>query len=122
MVTVSIAAILFGVVVPGFADLFANNRLATTTNELVSSIHYARSEAVRMEVPVSICASEDGESCSGGTDWGDGWVVFTDSSGSKGFLDGDDDLLYTNQTVGTGIIIAAENSYVRFSSLGRAIE
>jgi type IV fimbrial biogenesis protein FimT len=122
MVTLAIAGILFGIVVPGFANLMANNRLATTTNELVTSIHYARSEAVRMEIPVSICASEDGESCSGDTDWGAGWVVFTDSNGSNGILDSDDDLLYTNQIEGTAIQIAAENSYVRFSALGRAME
>jgi type IV fimbrial biogenesis protein FimT len=123
MMTVAIAAILFGVAIPGFSDLMANNRLVTTSNELVTSIHYARSEAVRREVPVSVCASEDGQSCSGENNWGSGWVVFTDANGTKGDLDAGDDLIYINQAEeGVGINISAENSYVRFSPLGRAIE
>jgi type IV fimbrial biogenesis protein FimT len=122
LVTLTIASILFGIGVPNFYDLTANNRLTVATNELITSLHYARSEAVTREVPVSICASEDGQSCSGTSDWGRGWVVFTDSTGSNGVLDSGDELLYTNLTEGDGITIAALHPYVRYSATGRPID
>jgi type IV fimbrial biogenesis protein FimT len=121
MVTIAIAAVLVGVVIPGFFNLIANNRLTVATNELVTCMHFARSEAVRSEVPVSICASTDGQSCSGDLDWGRGWIIFSDKNGTNGMMDGDDELLYSTTIEGDGIRIASENSYVRFSPRGRSI-
>ncbi|MCG7952914.1 MAG: GspH/FimT family pseudopilin [Candidatus Thiodiazotropha endolucinida] len=122
LVAVVIAAILFGVGIPSFFNLIANNRLTVATNELVTSMHYARSEAVTREIPVSVCASEDGQSCSGSTDWGSGWIVFTDINGTNGMLDADDELLYSNLTDSDSIRIAAEYKYVRYSPRARAIQ
>jgi type IV fimbrial biogenesis protein FimT len=120
MVGVVIFAIVLGVGVPSFFNLIANNRLAVATNELVASMHFARSEAVRQEIPVAICASEDNQSCSGKTDWGSGWIVFTDANGTNGKVDAGDDLLFSNLTEGDRIRIVAENVYVRYSPRGRS--
>ena len=54
------------------------NRLSTYTNDLIASVNYARSEAVRRAAPISICRSNDGESCSG--TWSDGWIVFVNTN------------------------------------------
>lgn len=121
MTGIVIASTLLGVGVPSFFNLIAENRLAVATNELIASMHYARSEAVRREIPVSICASVDGQSCSGDTEWGKGWIAFTDENGMNGELDAGDDLIFTNQTEGGRIRIAAENAYVRYSPRGRSI-
>jgi type IV fimbrial biogenesis protein FimT len=119
--TVATAVILLGVVIPGFTNLIANNRLTVATNELVTCLNLARYEAVRSEVPVSVCASADGQSCSGDLDWGRGWIVFSDRDGSKGMLDGGDVLIYSNNIEGDNIRIVSENKYVRFSPRGRSI-
>jgi type IV fimbrial biogenesis protein FimT len=121
MIGIVIAAIVIGVGIPSFSNLIADNRLAVATNELIASMHFARSEAVRREVPVSICSSEDNQSCSGKTDWGRGWIVFTDVEGTSGKMDAGDDLLFSNQTEGDGIRIVAENAHVRYSPRGRSI-
>ena len=47
MVTVAVAAILTTVAVPGFRDLIQNNRVTTQTNELVTALNFARTEAVK---------------------------------------------------------------------------
>jgi type IV fimbrial biogenesis protein FimT len=122
IVAVAIAAILVGVAIPSFFNLIADNRLTALTNELVTDMHYARSEAVTRELPVTICASEDGESCSGRNDWSSGWIVFTDASGSNGEYDAEDELLINNQSDTDQISLLSENEYVRFSSRGRSIE
>lgn len=119
---VAIAAILVGVGVPSFFNLIADNNLTVATNELVTDMHYARSEAVSRVTPVAVCASDDGESCSGDSDWGNGWIVFTDATGTSGVFDADDELLYVNRVEGGKIRIAAVNSYVRYSSTARAIK
>ncbi|MGQ9860680.1 MAG: GspH/FimT family pseudopilin, partial [Thiobacillaceae bacterium] len=75
LVTISIAAILMAIAVPGFQDFFRRNRLDGATSDLMATLNYARSEAIRRGVPVSVCRSSNGTSCSGG--WQQGWIVFT---------------------------------------------
>ncbi|MFB1487585.1 MULTISPECIES: GspH/FimT family pseudopilin [unclassified Thiocapsa] len=83
MVTVAIAAILLTLGVPSFRDLVQNNRAATQVNALVTALSLARSEAVRRGQHVSICPSTDQETCTGGDDWDDGWIVFVDDETSE---------------------------------------
>lgn len=82
VVTVAVVAIVATVAVPSFVDMVRDHRLIAQTNELVSSLAYARSEATRRRADVGLCASADGNSCSGGAAWEGGWIVFdtTDSS------------------------------------------
>jgi type IV fimbrial biogenesis protein FimT len=122
LMAMAIAAILLGIGVPSFFNLIADNRLTVATNELVADMHYARSEAVTRESPVAVCASEDGETCSGELDWGSGWIVFTDASGTNGIFDGSDEVLLINISDSDKIEIPAVNPYVRFSSTARAIK
>ncbi len=82
MVTVAIAAIVLTLGVPSFRDLVQNNRAATQVNALVTALSLARSEAVRRGQHVSICPSTDQETCTGGDDWDDGWIVFVDTETS----------------------------------------
>lgn len=80
MITLALAAIILSLAVPGFQDIIRNNRAATQANELVAALGLARSEAVRRGARVSLCPSTDQASCTGGTDWADGWIVFLDTA------------------------------------------
>jgi type IV fimbrial biogenesis protein FimT len=73
MVTLSIAAILLAVGVPPFSRLISNNRMATQTNELVSSLNLARAEAVRRSSGVSLRTDATTN------EFASGWKVFIDS-------------------------------------------
>ena len=64
--------------VPIFIDLIRSNRAAANANELVSALSIARSEAVRRGARVTLCASDDGATCSG--TWSDGWIVVADGA------------------------------------------
>lgn len=84
MITLVLAAIILALGVPGFQDIVRNNRAATQSNELVAALSLARSEAVKRGARVSLCPSTDQASCTGGTDWAGGWIVFRDIAANDG--------------------------------------
>lgn len=87
MTVLAITGIIVGIAIPGFAELLIRTRLTGITNELVSSLNLARSEAVKRGRIVVVRKT--------GTHWEDGWHVFVDIDRSTDarknvFNDGDD--------------------------------
>lgn len=62
MVTVAVLAILLTVGIPGFGDLVRNNRVTAQTNQLITAINIARTEAVKRgrNVQVAVAPAGDG--------------------------------------------------------------
>ncbi len=83
MVTIAILAILMALAVPSFNSLIISNRITSHANELIASLQIARSEAIRNNGRVVVCASATpanaAATCSGGPNWTNGWIVFTDT-------------------------------------------
>ncbi|SDO80426.1 GspH/FimT family pseudopilin [Pseudomonas jinjuensis] len=75
MVTLAVAAILLSIAVPNFSDMTLGSKLGASANSLVSGARVARSEAIKRNAVVSLCASSDGATCSSSADWEDGWIV-----------------------------------------------
>jgi type IV fimbrial biogenesis protein FimT len=73
LVTLSVAAILMGVAMPAFSSFVHNTRLSSEANALVFDLNLARSEAVKLDTTLEVCASSNGAAC-GGT-WSQGWIV-----------------------------------------------
>lgn len=74
VITLSVAAILFTVAVPGFVGLIRDAQITATTNDFFAALNLARAEAVQRGVRVDVVpAREDG-------DWAQGWVVFIDKN------------------------------------------
>lgn len=77
LVALAVAAILATLAVPSFGSLRRAAALATTTNELLAALHFARSSAVRRGVPVTLCLSSDGHAClASAQGLAGGWLVF----------------------------------------------
>ena len=70
MVTVVVMVVLLGVAVPSFRQMIANQRVKTASFDLFSALSYARSEAIKRNLPVSVRA---GESVDGA--WSTGWRI-----------------------------------------------
>lgn len=81
MITLFIVGILLTVGVPSLRSFMQSNQLVASTNELISALHVARSEAIKLNSRVSICSSSNGTSCSGSNSWRNGWIVFVDADG-----------------------------------------
>lgn len=77
MVTITVLAVLLGIGIPSFRSMIENNRIAAASNDLVSALQLARSEAIKRGIPVVLCASSDQSSCSTATSpvWINGWVA-----------------------------------------------
>jgi len=82
LATLAIAGIGLALAVPGLQSLGHNNSQAAAVNQLVGSLHLARSEAITRNRPVSLCASSTGTDCNS-RDWNDGWIVFIDEDGNQ---------------------------------------
>jgi len=81
MVAVAVLGILLGFGVPGLQAIMQNNRLTSQINQLSTALALARSEAIKLNERVVVCASTDGAECAATSDtsgWDDGWVVFVD--------------------------------------------
>lgn len=86
LVTLAVAVIVLMVAVPNFRAFVQQNRLATTTNTIVTALNLTRSEAVRRGARVTLCKSADGQTCTSSGNWDQGWIVFSDpdSNGEVG--------------------------------------
>jgi type IV fimbrial biogenesis protein FimT len=101
MVTVAIVAILAAIAMPSFLDMITNNRISTQANALVGSLNIARSEAVKRGHGVSLCASSDGATCVGGSNFGVGWIVFDDINSNQA-IDAGDSVLFSYPALTSG--------------------
>jgi len=79
LVTLAVFSILVTVGVPSFNQTLLNNRQVSSLNILVGSMQLARSEAIVQNRRVTLCGSDDGQTC--GNSWSNGWVVFVDGDG-----------------------------------------
>ncbi len=121
MITLSIAAILVSVAAPAYQSTMTQSRLTAQANELVTSLYYARSEAVKRGARVTICTSSDGATCTNGSGWQSGWLVFSDG-GTAGTIDGTDEVLRVfpalpGSTLGSG---GNFSNWLSYQSNGRS--
>ncbi|MGH8608493.1 MAG: GspH/FimT family pseudopilin [Gammaproteobacteria bacterium] len=81
MVAVAVLAIALGAGVPSMSEFIQNSRLAAHTNDLLASLHLARTEAIKRNARVTLCPSTNAATCAApGTGWGMGWMVFADAA------------------------------------------
>jgi type IV fimbrial biogenesis protein FimT len=128
IVTLAIIAILAALAIPSFQEMIANNRIAAHTNDFLSALNLARSEAVKRGKRVVMCVSSDGLGCAASGDWAQGWIVFLDTNNNAavetasgdvvlrthGALDGSDTLSGTTDL--SRYISFAPNGFTRLTN------
>lgn len=77
LVAIIVLGIILSLAVPSFSQMIANNRIETTANELVSSVLFARSEAIKHRQSTQLCASQNAQmtSCGSLQLWSNGWIL-----------------------------------------------
>jgi type IV fimbrial biogenesis protein FimT len=83
MVVLSLALALAALALPSFRSLAVRWSLQAEGQALVDDLRFARTQAVTLGQPVSICPSTDGTVCATHADWGRGWLVFMDADASR---------------------------------------
>src|SRR5688572_2595220 len=80
LAVVAVIGVLAVVSIPSLKTAFNSVRLSSATNVFVSGLHLARSEAIKRNARVVLCKSANGDACSAGGGWEQGWIVFHDAN------------------------------------------
>lgn len=93
LVTLAIMALLLALAMPSFKSSIDSNRRTTYANQLVEDLNLARSEAIKRNKKVVVCASSGGTSCitapGAPSDWTVGWIVYVPTAATGTFTPGD---------------------------------
>ena len=135
IVAILVLGIVLATGIPAFQDFMKAGQITTFNNELVSSMHVARSSAIQLASPGCVCASANAgtaaPSCSGSNNWEDGWIAFVDTNTTATdvcvYNSGDDDVLlkiWDGASSSSDITVRSDSTtinavdYVRFNNRG----
>lgn len=103
IVAMAVAVILVSIAVPNLRVFVQNSRIGTQTNDLISDISLARSEAIKSGSTATLCSSTAGLACDGGGNWTIGRLVWTDTNGN-GTLDAGETRRFREQAAGANTL------------------
>ena len=94
MITLLIASIALTAALPQIGSISSHIKFNGVQQNLVHSLVFTRSEAIKRGLPVTICASTDEATCSAiQDDWSDGWMIYADKNNSGAYESADDDFI-----------------------------
>ena len=100
MIVLALAAAIFAIGAPSFNEFRRNNRLTGIANDFLGAIQVARGEAIKQQVPVAVCPSDNATdmdaTCTTGTFRG--WMTFVDKDNDC-VRDADETVLRTEARV-----------------------
>jgi len=81
LVVLAIVGVIMGLAVPNFGLYIRNSRLTGAANDLLGSMTLARTEAIKRQVPVAVCATSDPDEATPTCNDGPftAWVVWVDA-------------------------------------------
>lgn len=83
LIAIAVAAILLGIGIPSFSGAIQNSKVSADYSKFTQALYLARSEAVKSNLPVTVCPkmSPNAEQCgTSSIDWEHGILVFADNS------------------------------------------
>jgi type IV fimbrial biogenesis protein FimT len=122
MITLVVAGVLLGVATPSLRTFLQNNRLSSTANDMLRSFQIARSEAIKRQRNVVVCASANPTAASPTCSYGafTGWIVFQDTNSSWS-VDPGEPILERHESLDPSITVKADNDRIEsYASTGFA--
>lgn len=120
MITLIVGGVLMAVAFPSFTGMLRMNRVTSTTNNLLTGINLARTEAIKSNRGGGICASTDGQACStDSADWVSGWVVWADLNNNAALDITPEDERIRIEGAQRRLALTASAAAVRFNARGR---
>lgn len=108
MAMLAVVSVLVSIGLPMMKVFFDSNRMISNSNDLVAGLNIARSEAIKQQIRVTLCQSDDTASCTGSSQWEDGWIVFQDPNGNA-TVDGGERILRLNAGIDGGQVTIRSN-------------
>ncbi len=81
LITITVLALLVSLAVPSMVTFINNNRLQAQTDEIVTALNIARSQAAVRRQTAGVCSTTDGINCTDAA-WDQGWLVWLDTDGT----------------------------------------
>jgi len=116
----AIVAILLSAGVPAFKNYSWNLRMKTAMDSLQTDLNLARRRAISLNTQTVTCPAAGMETCSGNSDWHNGWIVFTDLNADRQRQAAEPLLKQTSAVEFINISSSVSRSYVRFYPNGSA--
>lgn len=84
MVTIAILAIIATLAAPNLSQMLRNNKVNTSSGDILSFLQQSRTEAIRFGKSVTICGSSNGSDCldANKTNWSTGLIATYPVTGS----------------------------------------
>ncbi|MCS6946644.1 MAG: GspH/FimT family pseudopilin [Steroidobacteraceae bacterium] len=122
MMTLAVAAVVVAIGAPSFREFQRNNRLTAAANDFLTSLQLARTEAIKRQRTVAVCASSAPGSPAAVCNAGDfrGWIVFEDRDGNCQRA-ANEPLTGTGGPLDPAIANAADGACAAFSPTGFAV-
>lgn len=114
MIAFAIAAVVLGLALPGFQDLAARIQLSSASQEFLTSLQLARTEATRIGGQVTLrrsVAARPGN-------WGGGWTMFADADGN-GELGPGERVIRDGAPLAAQLTLFGSSGFSDFVSFGR---
>ena len=111
MTVLAVAAILVSVAVPNVTTFIQNNRLTAAANDLLRSFQLARTEAIRRQQNVVVCASANPTAANPSCSYGafNGWIVFQDTN-SNWQLDAGEPIVERHELLDSSVTVKTDNN------------
>ena len=119
MAVIAIVSILLSLGTASYKYVTYANRVSSEINGLLGDLQVARSEAVRLGLPVSVCPSTNGTSCATTGGWEQGWVVFSDFNGDGNLDNATDAVLRVQKTFTSQDTLVPDDDTVTFVTFNR---
>lgn len=116
----AVAALLVVMALPSYRAWIVDAELRDRVDALVSALSLARAEAIKRQVRVNLCPSDDGTHCASGGRWEAGWIVFADEN-HDGDRDPGEALVRVERAARPGITVRGNKpvtDYVSYTSFG----
>ncbi|MEQ1915208.1 MAG: GspH/FimT family protein [Gallionella sp.] len=123
LVVLSVVAILATIAVPSMTDFVRANRLTAMKTSIVSDLNLARSESIKRNKRVLVCAANTGATdCAAATNWATtGWIVCYDAN-SDGACDAttssNPNPIQIRNTSESTVTVTGPSVPIRFNAIG----
>jgi type IV fimbrial biogenesis protein FimT len=115
LVVVTAMLVLLLVAAPSMSAVVNSIRLTSASNNFLSHMYLARSEAIKRNARVALCKSADGATCASSGGWEQGWVVFHDTN-NNGLLDAGEPVIARQQALPAALRLTGNQNVAKYVS------
>ncbi len=117
LVVVALVAVLSGIGAPAMISWRLQHRLQVQSQALLDSLVLARSEALRQQQRVTVCAVTFNDRCAPAGPWTTGWMVFVDAN-ANAQRESEELVLQRHDALSAGFVLEGNSLVSRYVSYG----